>query len=489
MHDLPIHWHEGMFLTPHHFQAADRWQARARAVGSRWDTHYNWGVRSIEIDADALRNHRLVVRSLQARMPDGELLSFPEDGVLPVVDLREPLRRNRTVRVELALPLENPHQPGVTEDAVQVSARSVVELRDVVDRNTGAGVHPIPVLRPNARLLVTGDDQAGYQTLAIMQVRRSEGANAEPELDPEFIPPLLACDAWAPLQVGVLLRLLERIERKADVLAAQAAGRGLDFDSAGQGERLLLEQIRVLNEAIGVLSIDVAAQGVAPLTVYRELARVVGKLSAFGPGLRSRVLPSYDHDDLARCFFTARREIEALLAAVVEPSYQERLFVAKKAKLGVDLDVAWLEPSYRLLVGVQSSASPDDVERLLNGGRSLKVGAADRVDDIFLRGEAGLALTRVLHVPRALPVRPGLEYYEIGVDQAPTDWLAVERSLTLAVRFPEHLVVDRPAGRNEIVVNNDGKTSTLCLSLFALPNAAAGRTSQLDARTIDMASV
>jgi hypothetical protein len=38
-------------------------------------------------------------------------------------------------------------------------------------------------------------------------------------------------------------------------------------------------------------------------------------------------------------------------------------------------------------------------------------------------------------------------------------------------------------------LNNEGKTSTLKLSLFALPNAAAVRTSQLDARSADMASV
>ncbi|QDV74005.1 type VI secretion system baseplate subunit TssK [Botrimarina mediterranea] len=489
MHDLPIHWHEGMFLTPQHFQAADRWQARARSIGSRWDNHYNWGVRSVEIDTDALRNGRLVVRSLQARMPDGELLCFPEDGVLPIVDLRESLRRNRTARVELALPLAKPNQREVTEDAALVSARSVVELRDAVDCNTGAGVQSIPVLRPNARLLVTGDDQAGYQTLSILQVRRSEGANAEPELDPEFIPPLLACDAWAPLQVGVLLRLLERIERKADVLASQAAGRGLDFDSAGQGERLLLEQVRVLNEAIGVLSIDVAAQGVAPLLVYRELARIVGKLSAFAHGMRSRVLPAYDHDDLARCFFSARREIEALLSEVVEPSYQERQFIADKATLAVDVDALWLEPSHRLLVGVQSSAAPDDVQRLLTAGRSLKVGASDRVDDIFMRGESGLALTRIIHVPRALPVRPGLEYYEIGVDQSPSDWLAVGRSMSLAVRFAEHLVGDQPADRNEIVLNDEGKTFTLSLSLFALPNTTAGRINQRDVTPAELTSV
>src|SRR6478735_3425684 len=61
----PVHWHEGMFLRPHHFQAAGRFLAHEMARGDKWDLHHNWGLRSIQIDPDALANHRFVVRSLQ----------------------------------------------------------------------------------------------------------------------------------------------------------------------------------------------------------------------------------------------------------------------------------------------------------------------------------------------------------------------------------------------------------------------------------------
>jgi len=68
MRTLPVHWHEGMFLRPHHFQAADRYWADQVRQGSRWDLNYNWGIRRIDIDLPALKNYRFVVNQLQARL-------------------------------------------------------------------------------------------------------------------------------------------------------------------------------------------------------------------------------------------------------------------------------------------------------------------------------------------------------------------------------------------------------------------------------------
>ncbi|MEQ8849460.1 type VI secretion system baseplate subunit TssK [Botrimarina sp.] len=480
MSDSPVYWREGMFLTPQHFQAADRSEARQRRLGSQWDRAYNWGIRSIDIDPDALANHRLVVRRLAARMPDGETVAFPDDGSLPVLDLQGPLREREAVRVYLGLPLENPNRPAVGE-ASDPSVRWTVEVREANDRNTGLGAQTIQVLRPNVRLLTSEEDLHGYTALPIAQVRRSETAAGAPAIDPGFIPPVLACDAWAPLQVGVLTRLLERIEKKAEVLAGQALGRGLGFDSTGQGERRLLEQLRVLQTAVAVLSVDLGAQGQPPLAAYRELGRLIGTLSVFAPDRRARVLPAYDHDDLAGCFLAARDTIEELLSAVVQPTYEQRSFTRHESLLRVDLEPRWLEPGCTLLLGAESSATAQDVQRLLVSGRNAKFGCAGRAEELFLLGEAGLEPLRVLQPPSGLPVRKGLQYYRLAADSAPQEWRAVERSMTLAVRLSESVLVDELADQNAVVIDIDGRPSTLRLTLFALQGDSAPAASSLAA--------
>src|SRR5919197_942050 len=58
MSESAVNWHEGMFLRPQHFQAADRfWHDQVRQ-SSQWDVHYNWGLRAVTLDADALRSYR-----------------------------------------------------------------------------------------------------------------------------------------------------------------------------------------------------------------------------------------------------------------------------------------------------------------------------------------------------------------------------------------------------------------------------------------------
>jgi len=84
-----VHWHEGMFLRPHHFQAAERFYADQGRRSNRFDTHHNWGLRAIDFDAAALRNYRFEVRRLEARLRDGTVVVTDHDhDPLTGLDLR-----------------------------------------------------------------------------------------------------------------------------------------------------------------------------------------------------------------------------------------------------------------------------------------------------------------------------------------------------------------------------------------------------------------
>src|SRR5436853_433706 len=96
-----VHWHEGMFLRPQHFQTAQRHWLHLANRSEKWDLQYNWGLRAIDLDLDALSNYRFVVRSLEARLRDGTLVAVPEDGILPAIDLRGAFETGNRVMVYL----------------------------------------------------------------------------------------------------------------------------------------------------------------------------------------------------------------------------------------------------------------------------------------------------------------------------------------------------------------------------------------------------
>ena len=48
-----VHWHEGMFLRPHHLQAAQRHIAQLQHTADQWDHPFSWGLRVFDLDRDA----------------------------------------------------------------------------------------------------------------------------------------------------------------------------------------------------------------------------------------------------------------------------------------------------------------------------------------------------------------------------------------------------------------------------------------------------
>ncbi len=86
-----VHWYEGMFLRPQHFQAADRFARDRVREAEDWLRPYHWGLRAIEFDEDAIANYSLVIRSCQARFKDGTTVNIPEEATLAPVDLKAAL--------------------------------------------------------------------------------------------------------------------------------------------------------------------------------------------------------------------------------------------------------------------------------------------------------------------------------------------------------------------------------------------------------------
>jgi type VI secretion system protein ImpJ len=466
-----VHWHEGMFLRPHHFQTARRHGTEAAGRGDKWAQHYNWGLRAVELDLDALANYRGVVRVLHARLRDGTPVAVPEDGALAPVDLRGAFERSGPVTLYLAVPVLHLGRANVAAEGDGESARYLLDTLELEDENTGASAQTVQVRRLNARLLLSTQEPAGYDLLPLARMEKSSRAEAVPQLDETYIPPLLACDAWQPLAAGVLQNLYDRVGKKIELLASQVVSRGITFDSNAQGDAALLGQLRALNEVSAVLGVLAHAQGVHPLTAYLELCRAVGQLAVFGDARRAPELPRYDHDDLGGCFFRLKQYLDGLLNVLVEPEWRERPFIGAGLRLQVALEPAWLEATWRMYIGVQGKLDAEECVRLLTkpGQLDMKVGSSDRVDALFRMGQAGLRFAHAPRPPRALPSVPGLAYFEVNRDPAGGEWQYVQRSLTLALRLNENLITGNIQGQRVLTIKTGGHTTTLQFTLYLVP--------------------
>jgi type VI secretion system protein ImpJ len=465
-----VHWHEGMFLRPQHFQTAQGHWLQQTSRSEKWDLQHNWGLRNIDLNLEALGNYRFVVRSLEARLRDGTLVSVPEDGTLPPLDLRNAFEGVNRATVFLAVPTLHSGRANIANHGDGGATRFVLEAQEMEDENTGVNPQPVQIRRLNFKLFLSGQDTSGYEVLPIARLEKSARAEATPQLDERYIPPVLACDAWRPLGVDIVQAIYDRLGKKIETVATQVVSRGITFDSHAQGDSLIFAQLRVLNEAFAVLEILAFSQGVHPLVAFTELCRMAGQMAIFGKSRRAPDLPRYDHDDLAGCFLKVKENIDTAFDVFVEPEYKERPFVGAGLRMDVSLEPAWLDSSWDMYVGVQSSLNAEECLRLLQPGQlDMKIGSSERVDEIYRLGQAGLRFTPSPTPPRVLPTLPGQMYLQVSRESPGGEWQNVQRSLSLAIRVNENLIVGTIQGQRVLRVKTGAQTATVQFTLYVVP--------------------
>lgn len=452
-----------MFILPHHFQAAQRsWIHEAQRT-SGLDHPYNWGLRHCVLDVNALTNSRLVVHALRARLPDGTVITIPEDGVLPLLDLRKAFQGNASVDVFLALPLLDLSRNNVSPDGSAETTRFARGTVEINDESTGDNPKPIEVLRPKYKLLPSTEDCAGYEILPIARIQRATQEGGGLKLDNTYIPPVLACDAWKVLQTDILQDISNFIGAHIDVLAKTVDARGIEFDSGVKGEQKYFQPLRVLNEAYSVLEILSYAEGVHPFTAYLMLCQLVGQLCILGDARRPPMLPKYNHDDLGNCFYPVKQYILEYLRRLPQPDYTEVDFIGVGKRIQLVRDLESSELTRAFYIGVESSTLPPDTCRRLFTNPlqpNMKIGSPEKVAEIFSRKTDGLVFVPVTSPPLALPSRPGLVFFEINLQKSlDEEWQHVQRERKRAIRLSETVMPGDIDGLRKLVVREE-KTAT-----------------------------
>ena len=487
MRHLPVNWSEGMFLRPHHFQAADRHAAERLAISAVADDPCCYGIVRLEIDPVALANRQIELRACQARLRDGTLVWLepgeePERASLATASaevaklsaaLDESLQSNEFVRIYLAVPRLDPGGPNVSPPGPHDRSRSVAMRQSMQDEASGGNDQEVEFRRLNVRLKLSTEDLSGFELLPIAQIRQAGNREGAPEIDPDYFPPMLSVEAWLPLGRDVVRGVYDLIGRKVEVLAEQVVSRQVGFSSSEPGDLDRLFMLSKLLEARAVLRVIAFARGVHPRTAYTELCRVAGQLAIFEADRRLEELPVYDHDELARVFRRVKEIIETMLSRVAVLEFEQRYFVGVgAATLSAAVDSKWLQSDWQCYVGVLRGHMSEEVcHRLLTGDSHLdwKLGSTEEVDRLFRMGVPGLELFPVDRLPRALPARSGWLYYRIGTENPA--WRSVQATQSMGIRLRDSSILnpDELAGRRRVEVAYESQVGSLEFALFAIP--------------------
>ena len=218
MQHLSVAWHEGQFLRPQHFQAADRYFSSQIHTGQAWSQPFFHGVYSIEISKEALANHQLEIQSVQARMRDGTVIDLGTEQQPDRIQLKEALTglsqafanlsdafdAQPTIRVYLGIPKLRLGRANLGKSPGDDNTRYLETRTSVADENSGAKDQELLFRSLNVRVLLSVQDLSGYDLLPILQLKRVGDSGAVPQVDPDYVPPALTLDAYPALGRGVV---------------------------------------------------------------------------------------------------------------------------------------------------------------------------------------------------------------------------------------------------------------------------------------------
>ncbi len=426
-------WHEGMFITPNHFQQADR---HAEAVLSRalYAIQPNLrGLTDLEVDRDALGTGSFALRNCAGIMPDGTVFGMPDADELPPSRPFEAAFTSDKDRLGVLLCLPDRRLGSVSSDDSTRQSSTPVRFRRrgvrVRDEMHGGAEREIPVGVASFSLRFDGEPLDGHVALRVAEIVRSPSGGFS--VSDEFCPTALCWAAAAP--VGRLLkRMVDICCAKSGELSGSRRQRtqGMVEFSVSESANYLL--LHTLNAAIPGLMHLAGNPRAHPEQVWRELARLCGALHTFASEGHPRDLMPYRHDDLTATFAALDARLRGLLDTNITARYVPMPLARGNNGVWSGRMPESVLDGHRIYLSMQSSAAPEKVSQQTPA--KAKVASAGKVPLLVAQAMKGLGLTYLSVPPGEIPAQPGCSYFE--VQRTGDEWAGIVESRSIGVFLP-----------------------------------------------------
>jgi type VI secretion system protein ImpJ len=421
-----IAWSEGMFLRPHHLQHHDQWSAARLNYHLRAIDPFHWGVRTFELDEDALSDHRIVVLHLDAVLPGGHIVKYPNGNA--TVQSREFSPQIQKLGVYLGIRNLRATEPNSAHEGDDTrDARTVVRSEELPDLDRGGFTAPVEVSDWNVRMLFDGEqeDLELHETFRLGEVIATGELSAPFALSPRCAPPLIALQGHPPLHDEVA-KIVSQIAAKVRVVAGRTETMST-LDLPRMWMRYTLARMTP------VLRHLLSTGETRPFDLYTALIETAGALAAFRSS-EAVELPLYRHDDLYACFHELIAFLDAQLEETLPVRFREielPFDAGKKHYSTTQLNTETADPRNTFFLGVKPPPNipKDELVTLLH--EQAKASSVAGVKTLEMLNRAGLKLEKMPGAPTEIAARAGYEYFKI--DSGGPQWKRVKEEFTFAI--------------------------------------------------------
>jgi type VI secretion system protein ImpJ len=422
-------WSEGMFLRPQQFQQQERYIETYIQRYAAASEGFFWGFSDLKIDPEALALGTILVQRARGVLPDGTPFDLVADKVPPLA-FDFPLNA-KDAKVCLVLPpLREGTESVLYDEDVTSTARFHATTFEIGDTNEhGSGGAEIQVARPRFRLMLAVDVPHGWTSMGMVRVVERQADN-KLRLDNGYIPPSLICRTQESLS-GFIHEIMALLNQRGDALGGRlSTGSGGQGGISEVGDFLILmlinrwQPLMVHLDRIEVLH---------PERLYAYLLGLAGELATFSAtNRRATAYPGYIHDDLQATFIPLLLDLRRTLALVLDQRVVRIELV--EHKFGVRLAVVpdrSLFSQASFVLAAHADLPPEQMQAQFP--TQVKIGAVEKIRDLFNLQLPGIALRPLPVVPRELPFHTGYNYFEL--DTQHELWKDLERSAGMALHI------------------------------------------------------
>lgn len=410
-HEIPkaIQWHEGMLLSPHHFQQMVQRQDQLLHYQISSMAPFFWGVQRLAFNQSLLVAGILQIEELEAVMPDGTLVVYENQGN----DAQAPLQADLTpfmeemkqtpATIHLALPAKKHGQNAFKGDLPRYDSQ---EGREIADENTGENEIQIPRLQPRLSLIIAETAPQKFVSFPLAKVSyANESFSAE-----DYIPPALAVSLQSPLGT-MCAQIAKRLREKAVFLSYEVLA-----PSSTSGLPLALETKTLIQTMVASLPMFEAVLNTGkshPFPLYLGLCQLVGNLAAMGT-LVPPVLQPYNHNDPMASFLQAQQYIFRMIEEGVHEAYMNIPFYFENEMFGTKFDSTYMDKPVFIGVRGQPGMTEKDVRDWIE---KSWIGSSSKVQGMRDKRILGPERKRLERVDDLVPAR-GVQLFSLKVDPA-----------------------------------------------------------------------
>jgi type VI secretion system protein ImpJ len=431
-----IHWHEGLFLQPHHLQRMQKSLGDDLGSERRLAWPYPYGVIEARLSRDELENKRVRFDKLRVIMPSGLEVNYPAAAELPSLDIAQAFSKGAgSFTVSLGVPLWQNSRANTVPVASDADTRVKLLYRvgevECHDENTGENPKPVQIRKINSRLMFEHEDGSDMEVLPLLRIVRATGEDVGlPKEDPEYVPPCMLLSGSSVLR-EMVRDLVSQVEasRKELVVQVTRGGFALDTMRGVQFEQLM--RLRTLNRFSARLPSLIQAPVVTPFDLYIHLRELLGELAALHPDRDEFECAPYRHDNQFLCFRELANKIRSFLRGAVAPSFLKLPFKDVGGILTANFSEEHFSQPNAYFLGIKTRLDPTALARYVEDGDKFKL----MPQSLATRAIRGVEIKEERHAPLELPAAADLHYFRLERANSPRIWQQIQTEKTATIRW------------------------------------------------------